>query len=43
MKESKEEIVVDEVFVDACRKEKIQGVLLVKEGNVRSPEFVDLK
>ncbi|WP_126295049.1 imm11 family protein [Lysinibacillus telephonicus] len=42
MKESKEEIVVDEVFVDACRKEKIKGVLLVKEGNVRSPEFVDL-
>lgn len=30
MKESKEEIVVDEVFVKACRKEKIKGVLLVK-------------
>lgn len=43
MKESKEEIIVDEVFVDACRTEKIKGVLLVKEGNVRSPEFVDLK
>lgn len=42
MKESKEEIVVDEVFVNACRKEKIKGILLVKEGNVRSPEFVDL-
>ena len=42
MKESKEEIVVDEVFVKACRKEKIKGVLLVKEGNVRSPDFVEL-
>lgn len=42
MKESKEEIVVDEVFVEACRKEKIKGVLLVKEGNVRSPDFVEL-
>lgn len=42
MKESKGEIVVDEVFVDACRKEKIKGILLIKEGNVRSPEFVDL-
>ncbi|WP_339258720.1 hypothetical protein [Lysinibacillus sp. FSL K6-3209] len=26
----------------ACRKEKIKGVLLVKEGNVRSPDFVEL-
>lgn len=43
MKESKEEIVVDRVFVDACKKEKIKGVLLVKEGNVRSPEFVELR
>jgi len=42
MKESKGEIVVDEVFVDACRKEKIKGILLIKEGNVRSPEFFDL-
>ncbi len=43
MKESKEEIVVDNFFVEACRKEKIKGVLLVKEGNVRIPEIVDLK
>lgn len=43
MKESKEEIVVNEFFVEACRKEKIKGVLLVKEGNVRIPEFVNLK
>nr|WP_269079308.1 hypothetical protein [Lysinibacillus xylanilyticus] len=43
MKESKEEIIVDEVFLDACRKEKIKGVLLAKEGNVRIQEIVDLK
>ncbi len=29
-------------FVKACRKEKIKGVLLVKEGNIRSPDFVEL-
>lgn len=42
MKESKEVIVVDEIFVDTCRKEKIKGILLIKEGDISSPEFFDL-
>ncbi len=41
MKEYTGNIIVDELFIKACKEEKIKGVLFVKEGITQRPEFVE--
>jgi len=42
MKEYTGNIIVDELFIKACKEEKIKGVLFVKEGITQRQEFVEL-
>lgn len=42
MKEYTGNIVVDDLFIKACKDEKIKGVLFVEEGFTQRPEFVEL-
>lgn len=42
MKEYKGYIIVDELFIKACKEEKIKGVMFVKEGSTQRPEFVEM-
>ncbi|POZ55829.1 hypothetical protein LYSIN_00612 [Lysinibacillus sphaericus] len=42
MKEYTGNIMVDDLFIKACKDEKIKGVLFVKEGFTQRPEFVEL-
>ncbi|MBE1555923.1 imm11 family protein [Sporosarcina limicola] len=42
MKEYTGNIIVDDVFVKACKEEKIKGINFVKEGSTQRPEFVDM-
>ncbi|MEK4424949.1 imm11 family protein [Solibacillus sp. FSL K6-1523] len=42
MKECIENIVVDDIFIKACKEEKVKGIMFVKEGSTQRPEFVDL-
>lgn len=42
MKEYKGYIIVDDVFIKACKVQKIKGVMFVKEGSTQRPEFVEL-
>jgi hypothetical protein len=40
MAESKQIIIVDELFVAACKEQAIKGINFIKEGNQQSPEFL---
>lgn len=42
MKEYTGNIIVDELFIKACKEEKIKGVMFVKEGSTQRPEFVKM-
>ncbi|AVK96346.1 hypothetical protein FCT18_07895 [Lysinibacillus sphaericus] len=42
MKEYTGNIIVDELFIKACKEEKIKGVMFVKEGSTQRPEFVEM-
>ncbi|KUF34090.1 hypothetical protein AK833_10480 [Lysinibacillus sp. F5] len=35
-------IIVDGLFIKACKEEKIKGVIFVKEGSTQRPEFVEM-
>ena len=42
MKEYTGNITVDDIFIKACKEEKIKGVMFVKEGSTQRPEFVEI-
>ncbi len=42
MKEYTGNIIVDELLIKACKEEKINGVMFVKEGSTQRPEFVEI-
>lgn len=40
MEESKHLIIVDEVFVNLCKENKVNGVTFIKEGSLQRPEYL---
>jgi len=42
MKEYTGNIIVDDVFIKACKVQRIKGVMFVKEGSTQRPEFVEI-
>lgn len=42
MKEYKGNIIVDDIFVKACKEEKIKGIMFVKEGSTQRPEIIEI-
>lgn len=42
MEEYVEKIIVDDIFLKACKEEKIKGIMFVKEGSTQRPEIIEI-